>query len=105
MSKGILEYAIVTDRTGAAKAAPPGQILAHNTVPPPPRRRSKVPRASGFSPPSRRDYGSFVIAAGGRIWARTTGLFLAPCAGRGDSHNLRIWNFAAPANSASDSHQ
>jgi hypothetical protein len=34
MSKGILEYAIVTDRTGAAKAPPAGQILAHNAVPP-----------------------------------------------------------------------
>ena len=33
MSKD-LDYDIVTDRTGAAVAAPPGQILAHNRVGP-----------------------------------------------------------------------
>jgi hypothetical protein len=57
MSKDTFDYAIVTDRTGAAKAAPDGKILAHNSVRP----------ASGLTKQGAKGFRFFAVGHSG-LW-------------------------------------
>ena len=66
-SNGAFDYAIVTDfQTGAAKAAPAGKILAHNSVRHASMLAKQGAKGFGFLPLNRRDYGSFASVVG--VW-------------------------------------